>query len=256
MNSSSDAAESIVRMSLQGIEVAAKLTGSGAKNVGALVYTILKDNKQTKGKTTLTNMLKSGKPSKVFSVKQDELKKFVEEAKRYGVLYCVLFDKKHKSPDGIVDIMVREEDASKINRIVERFKLSTTDKAEVESIIGKVKADKAVKEAKEKGVEVKTIEDKIIDDILSKPISKEEAEMKNPKLVKTEKSPQSDLSYEVKEDLKDEGKVLKKPSVKQELNNIRKELKEKSNNKTQSKIKENNKSKSNKKIAKKKGKER
>ena len=32
MNTSGDAAESIVRMSLQGLEVAVKLSGSGAKN--------------------------------------------------------------------------------------------------------------------------------------------------------------------------------------------------------------------------------
>ncbi|MGI6777099.1 MAG: PcfB family protein [Acetivibrionales bacterium] len=46
---------------------------------------------------------------------------FQYEAKRYGVLYCALRDK--KSLDGMCDIMVRVEDASKINRIVERFKL-------------------------------------------------------------------------------------------------------------------------------------
>ena len=75
MNSSGDAAESIVRMSLQGIEVAARISGSGAKNIAVLLYTIMKDKQQTKGKTKLTNMLKSGKELKVFSVKQEDLKK-------------------------------------------------------------------------------------------------------------------------------------------------------------------------------------
>ena len=37
MNQSSDAAEQIVRMSLQGFEVAARVTGSGAKDVAALL---------------------------------------------------------------------------------------------------------------------------------------------------------------------------------------------------------------------------
>ena len=64
MNTSGDAAESIVRMSLQGFEVAVKLTGSGAKNVAAIMIAMLKDQKQTKGKTRLTNMLKSGKELK------------------------------------------------------------------------------------------------------------------------------------------------------------------------------------------------
>lgn len=61
MNTSGDAAESIVRMSLQGLEVAVRLSGSGAKNIAALMIAILKDQKQTKGKTRLTNMLGSVK---------------------------------------------------------------------------------------------------------------------------------------------------------------------------------------------------
>lgn len=53
MNTSGDAAESIVRMSLQGLEVAVRLSGSGAKNIAALMIAILKDQKQTKGKTNI-----------------------------------------------------------------------------------------------------------------------------------------------------------------------------------------------------------
>ena len=37
MNNSGEAAEQVIRMYLEGIEVVAKLTGSGAKNVGALL---------------------------------------------------------------------------------------------------------------------------------------------------------------------------------------------------------------------------
>ena len=53
MNASGDAAESIVRMSLQGLEVATRISGSGAKNIAALIYTIMKDNTQTKGNRNL-----------------------------------------------------------------------------------------------------------------------------------------------------------------------------------------------------------
>ena len=70
MNTSGDAAESIVRMSLQGLEVAVRLSGSGAKNIAALMIAILKDQKQTKGKTSLTNMLKSGKELKVLLLRK------------------------------------------------------------------------------------------------------------------------------------------------------------------------------------------
>ena len=90
MNTGGEAAEQIVRMSLEGFEVAAKITGAGAKNIAILLYSILKEEKKTKGKARLTSMLRSGKELKVFTVKNGDLKKFTQEAKKYGVLYCVL----------------------------------------------------------------------------------------------------------------------------------------------------------------------
>lgn len=43
MYNSGDAAEQIVRISLEGTEVALKLTGSAAKNIAAMIYTVLKN---------------------------------------------------------------------------------------------------------------------------------------------------------------------------------------------------------------------
>ena len=65
MNQSSDAAEQIVRMSLEGFEVAAKVTGSGAKNIAVLLYTIMKNKEQTSGKSKLSSMLKRDRKSVV-----------------------------------------------------------------------------------------------------------------------------------------------------------------------------------------------
>ena len=48
MNTGGEAAEQIVRMSLEGFEVAAKITGAGAKNIAILLYSILKEEKKTK----------------------------------------------------------------------------------------------------------------------------------------------------------------------------------------------------------------
>lgn len=216
MNTSGDAAESIIRMSLQGIEVAARISGSGAKNVAVLLCAILKEQEKVKGKTKLVNMLKSGKELKVFSVKYDDLKKFTEEAKRYGVLFSALIDKKQKNVDGMVDIMVKAEDAGKINRIVERFNLATIDTASIKSDIQKSK------ESKDKGIEIKSVEEKLVDDILSKPVSKEENEISNPQVAKTEKSPLSEPSLENKRKL-EEGAKLEKPSVRERIKEIKKE---------------------------------
>lgn len=109
-------------MSLEGTEVAVKIAGEGAKQAAILIYAILRQQQKTQGKTRLVNMLKSGRELKVFAVRDDELKTFCRAAKNYGVLYCVLKDR--DATDGITDIMVRAEDAAKINRIFERFHLA------------------------------------------------------------------------------------------------------------------------------------
>lgn len=139
MSYSGDAAEQVVRMSLEGGEAAVKLAGTGAKQLAILLYAILREQKKTKGKTRLTNMLRSGKELKVFAVKDTDLRRFCVEAKKYGVLYCVLKDK--DATDGITDVMVRAEDASKINRIFERFDLATVDMASVKSEIERDRAE-------------------------------------------------------------------------------------------------------------------
>ena len=142
MMSGGDAAEQVVRLSLEGIEVAAKITGEGAKNIAILLAAVLKEEHKTKGKARLTNMIRSGKELKVFSVQKKDLKKFSQEAKRYGVLYCVLKDKDNKSDFATVDVIARAEDAAKIQRIMDRFELAKIDKASVVSEVTKDRAKK------------------------------------------------------------------------------------------------------------------
>ena len=152
MNPGGDAAEQVVRLSLEGVEVAAKISGAGAKNIALLLYAALKEEQKTKGKARLTSMLKSGKELKVYTITNKDLAKFSQEAKRYGVLYCVLKDRKNTDPNAAVDVIARAEDASKIQRITERFKLATVNRVDVSLEIQKDKEklfpkDKSVKEA-------------------------------------------------------------------------------------------------------------
>ena len=139
MNPGGDAAEQIVRLSLEGVEVAAKISGNGAKNIGLLLYAVLKQEQKTKGKARLTSMLKSGKDLKVFTIRQEDLKKFSQEAKRYGVLYCVLKDKNNPDPKAAVDVIARTDDAPKIQRITERFRFATVDQGSVTTNIEREK---------------------------------------------------------------------------------------------------------------------
>ena len=135
---SADTADQMMKMTLEGIEVAAeiglKAGGEAAKSLAVTLYAIITDNKKIRGKTNLDNLLKSGKELKVFAIHHKDLEKFCIEAKHYGVLYSVLKEK--DKTDGIVDIMVKAEDASKISRMVDKFDLATIDtKAIRESVL-------------------------------------------------------------------------------------------------------------------------
>ena len=225
MNTAGDAAEQIVKMSLNGVEVAAKITGAGAKELAMMIYAILKDQKKTKGKTRLTNMLRSEKPLKVFAVKDSELQLFCKEAKKYGVLYCVLKDK--DANDGLTDIMVRAEDASKINRIFERFKLATVDVGEVRSEIERQRQEQA--QTKKDG-EIPTPErtqteertDAFLDQLMAKPPNAPEQQTENPTDGRVAKSRQSEPTSATREG-PTRGTLDPRPSVREELKQIRAE---------------------------------
>lgn len=226
MNTGGEAAEQIVRMSLEGFEVAAKITGAGAKNIAILLYSILKEEKKTKGKARLTSMLRSGKELKVFTVKSGDLKKFTQEAKKYGVLYCVLTDRKNKDPNAEVDVIARAEDASKISRIVERFNLASVDTASIVTEAEKSKDAKDSQPEPEIGVQEKAEKDKLLDELMGKPVQKEE-NAPNPSVAKTEKSPQSEpISEQPKKFAEGATMTKEKPSVREELRKIKESRKE------------------------------
>ena len=48
MSNSGEAAEQVVRMSLNGIEIAAKISGKAAERLAVLLYAVIKDQKRTK----------------------------------------------------------------------------------------------------------------------------------------------------------------------------------------------------------------
>lgn len=224
MNNGGDAAEQIVRLSLEGFEVAAKLTGAAAKNIAILLATVLKQeisqSGKTKGKARLTNMIKSGKELKVFSIPQRDVKKFTEQAKRYGVLYCILRDKTTNAPDAPVDIIARAEDASKIQRIVERFELGTEEKASIVTEAAKAVADR---ESVEHGEQTKSQGEIIVDEAIGIP-NKERNAPENPSAARTDKSPLFERNLGEAGIKTDKGAVEssdKKPSVKAKLERYR-----------------------------------
>lgn len=230
MSTSSDSAEQIVRLSLEGVEVIAKISGVAAKNIAVALYTIM-HNKQgkTKGKARLNTMLRTEKDIKIFSIKKDELKTFYKKAKSYGILYCALVNKRSKDKDGVVDIMVRATDAPKVNRIVERYKLAVHDRATIISDIQQEMNMKKSKDLSENapdiGTEKPSVNDNDIDSIFSSPNTK--SEQQNPMVAKTEKNPSPLSEHSLKSKNNSEGvtKSAEKKSVRKELEEIKAEQK-------------------------------
>ena len=225
MNASSDAAEQVVRLTLEGTEFAVKIVRKGAKEIAAFLYAAMRGSTRTKGKTRLTGMLRSGKELKVFSLKESDLKKFAQEAKKYGVLYCVLKDK--DAGDGLTDIMVRAEDASKINRIFERFKLATVDVGEVRSEIERQRQEQqqAPKDGEIPAPERTQTEertDAFLDQLMAKPPNAPEQQNENPTDGRVAKSRQSAPTSETREG-PTRGTPDLRPSVREELKQIRAE---------------------------------
>lgn len=207
MNYGGDAAEQIVRFSLEGMEALLRITGQGTRELAILIAAALKAEQKTAGKGRLTNMLKSGKELTVFSLPQKDLKKFVKEAKKYGVLYSVIKEKNSKDENGIVDIITRAEDAPKINRVVERFKLASVDKAQI------VRAAEKSRETNDYMDKI----DKLLDEVTSVP-----------GLARREVSNQSELFSDGQKKAKNitdsNVKKVKKPSVRAELKDIKEKL--------------------------------
>ena len=251
MSVNGDASEQVVRLGLEGFEVTIKLIGSGAKNLLAMLYAMQKDkNKnQTRGRMKLTKMLQTGKPLKIFTISKDDLKTFSKEAKTYGITYCALRDKNSKNTDAMIDVIVKEEDASRINRIVEKFKLTTVDTARMETEVTKSIEDRE-SHKKEMGVQEKSKEQQLEEVLSEKPLQKEQNTHENFNVAKTEKSPLSKPSLTTSKMQEGVSKEVKKTSVKKELAELKIEAdkldtqKTKQKNNTKSKAKTNKQKKS------------
>ena len=255
MNTSGEAADQVVRMSLEVGEAALKISGTGAKHLAVMLYAVLKEKKKTKGRVRLETLVKSGRPLTVFSVKESDLKQFVQEAKRYGVLYCAVRNPRGSS-DGLVDVIVKEEDAPRINRIVDRFQFaSVTEAAKIKTEIERTRAEKAKagksekQEKKPEKVQVqqekqgqaepekdypqKSKEDQLMDKLFGEPVKKEGKEQ-NPSLAKTTKSRLSEPTSKPKEAAEPgipDPLERPRPSVRQALKEIRAEQKQRAEEK-------------------------
>lgn len=100
--------------------MALKLSGAAAKNFALFVYAVLKDQKKTHGKTRLVRMLREQRPFKFFNVPTENMKEFATEAKTHGLLYVPI---RNKQKADRIEVVVFEDDASKVQRIFDNLDL-------------------------------------------------------------------------------------------------------------------------------------
>ena len=124
MNYGGDAADQIVRYSLDGMDHGLRLSGTIAKNLAVFFVAILKDQKKSYGKTKMIRMLKENRPLKFFTVPTERLTEFCKEGKKRGLLYVIIKDKKNPSQS---EVMVFADDAAKVNRVLDKMNLDFLD---------------------------------------------------------------------------------------------------------------------------------
>lgn len=172
MSNGGDAAEQIIKISLDGVDYAIRIAGTGAKSLISVLMALAKSKKsqppdlKPSGKERLKRMIKSGRPLDVFPVREQDIRSFTQEAKKYGIVYCAVRDKKPKA-DGMVDLLVRKEDSPKINRIMERLQYAAVDKTTIKSEIIKTKAERGAEPAapdKSDNLDVDSFLDSILPD--------------------------------------------------------------------------------------------
>lgn len=119
MDVSAEAADVVVRESLQATEAAAKLTLEGMKNVAALLLAIAKQDMKVVGETTAKRLAKDSAPAVVIPIKAEDRAKFQKLAKEFGVLYFIAQKKGNDS--GILNVVSNQNYAAQLNAVMEQM---------------------------------------------------------------------------------------------------------------------------------------
>lgn len=226
MSTTSDSADEFVKFMLDGTEVALRLSGSLAKEMAVMLYAMSKEQgKKTKGQIRLENMLKSNSNLKIFSINQENFQEFKKQAKKYGVVYSALYKRGEKVPDKLIDILVREEDAERVNRIVERYKLTTVKKADIEKALEEDKQSNKMDTNVTEEIKEKNTSQDLLNKLLKKENKIEVTENVTPSSIQnTEKNSQLEILLKTNEE-KTDYKEIEKPSIREKLKEIKEEKK-------------------------------
>lgn len=119
-----DALTQSMKIALDGTEHTIQIVGKTTEQISktiAFIMALLQKNqdKPSIGKTNLVKMLQSGQPLKAITLKQDDLPRFADLAKQYGVPFTPIKDMDKNTNQ--LDVLVHENDAESINRVFEKL---------------------------------------------------------------------------------------------------------------------------------------
>lgn len=128
MDVSAEAADVVVRESLQATEAAAKLGLEGMKNIAALLLAIAKQDMKVVGETTAKRLARDPAPAVVIPIKAEDKAKFQKLAKEFGVLYFIA--QKRGNNSGILNVVSNENYAAQLNAVMEQMGYPIPQKAQ------------------------------------------------------------------------------------------------------------------------------
>ncbi len=120
MNLGGEAADQVVRYSLEGIDHGLRLSGTMAKNLAVFLAAVMKNNQKSYGRISMARMLRENRPLKFFTVPSNRIHEFAKEAQKRGLPYVVIRDRKNPK---LCELMVFADDAAKVNRVMDQMEL-------------------------------------------------------------------------------------------------------------------------------------
>ena len=120
MNLGGEAADQVVRYSLEGIDHGLRLSGTMAKNLAVFLAAVMKNNQKSYGRISMARMLRENRPLKFFTIPSNRIHEFAKEGKKRGLPYVVIRDRKNPK---LCELMVFADDAAKVNRVMDQMEL-------------------------------------------------------------------------------------------------------------------------------------
>ena len=123
-----EAADLVVKESIQAAESAVKLAGTGLKNVAALLLALQRQDSKVVGKTSAKRLARDPAPAVVVPLKQEDMKRFQKLAREYGILYFIA--QKKGNDTGYVNIVSNQNYAAQLNAVMEAMQYPIPQKAQ------------------------------------------------------------------------------------------------------------------------------